>query len=86
VKVYDPVDFDFPRVGLVELEDPESGDVILAGGVSKKFQNRYNRFFENHHIEWQHECRKRGVETLEIGTSEDPGAKLVQFFQRRKRR
>lgn len=86
VKIYDPVDFDFPPVGLVELEDPESGTVILSEGVSKSFQKKYNRFFERHHLEWQRECRKRGVETLEISTSDDPGAKLVRFFQRRKRR
>ena len=85
VKIYDPIDFDFPPVGLVELEDPESGTVILSEGVFKTFQNKYNRFFERHHLEWQRECRKRGVETLEISTSDDPGAKLVRFFQRRKR-
>ncbi len=85
VKIYDPVDFEYPSVGLVELEDPESGDVILGEGVSKRFQNRYSRFFESHHLQWQRECHKRGVETLEISTSEDPGAKLVHFFQRRKK-
>jgi uncharacterized protein (DUF58 family) len=86
VKIYDSVDFSFPEVGLVELEDPESGKVILGEGISKRFRRDYEDFWERHHVHWQHECGRRGVETLEIGTSEDPGARLVQFFQRRKRR
>jgi uncharacterized protein (DUF58 family) len=86
VKIYDPVDFEFPSAGVVELEDPEERTVILSEGISRTFQSCYNRFWESHHLVWQRECHKRGVETLEISTSDDPGAELVKFFQRRKRR
>jgi len=86
VKVFDPVDFEFPNAGLTELEDPEHGTVMISEGFSKRFRYDYNEFWEKQHLSWQRECHRRGVETLPISTSEDPGAKLVQFFQRRRRR
>ena len=86
VKIYDPVDYNFTFKGLAELEDPETGEVILSEGISRGFIHDYREFWEAHHLEWQNECHKRGVETLEISTSDDAGGKLVQFFQKRKRR
>ncbi len=85
VKLFDDVDYEFPEVGVMELEDPETGDTMLAEGFSMNFRRRYRQFWEDHHYQWREQCHKRGVETVEIGTSDDPGIKLVRFFQRRKR-
>jgi uncharacterized protein (DUF58 family) len=85
VKLFDAVDYEFPEVGVVELEDPETGDAILAEGFSMNFRRRYRQFWEDHHYQWLEQCHRRGVETVEIGTSDDPGMKLVRFFQRRKK-
>jgi uncharacterized protein (DUF58 family) len=86
VKIYDPADYIFPRVGLIELEDPESKEVMLAEGISRRFRQRYRQHWEEHHLNWIHRCHSRGVETLELSTSDDVGASLVRFFQARKKR
>ncbi|HUV08184.1 MAG TPA: DUF58 domain-containing protein [Spirochaetia bacterium] len=86
VKIFDPVDYEFPPVGVVELEDPETGQVILGEGYSRRFRQSYEKFWDRHNLEWQNQCARRGVETLSLNTSEDPTVKLVQFFQRRRRR
>jgi uncharacterized protein (DUF58 family) len=86
VKIYDPTDFSFPPIGVLELEDPETGSEILSEGISKRFRRDYDNFWDRHHLDWQRECHRRGVDTLEIGTSENPGSRLVSFFQRRRRR
>lgn len=86
VKIYDPADFWFPETGAIEIEDPETGKTILAGGVFHGFKKNYKEYYERHHLEWLTECHKRGVETLEIGSSDDPGMKLYEFFQKRKNR
>jgi uncharacterized protein (DUF58 family) len=85
-KLTDPVDFNFPEAGMVDLVDPETGETLLASGMSEGFRRSYKQFWEEDHHLWHQECRKRGVETLCLETSDDPGLKLVQFFQRRKRR
>ena len=86
LKITDPTDHQYPASGALELEDPESGEVILGEGGSKAFRNRYHSHWEHHHLEWRAGCHRRGAETLEISTADDPGMKLVQFFERRKRR
>ncbi|MBN1698006.1 MAG: DUF58 domain-containing protein [Spirochaetales bacterium] len=84
VKVYDPADFRFPDTGTWELEDPENGRKMLAGGVMRSFKERYKTFNETRHCQWLENLGRRGVETLEISTSDDPGMKLYQFFQKRR--
>jgi uncharacterized protein (DUF58 family) len=84
VKVYDPVDFWFPDTGTWEIEDPEADRRMLAGGVAHSFKEQYKTYNETLHYKWLENCNRRGVETLEISTSDDPGMKLYQFFQKRK--
>lgn len=86
VKIYDPADFWFPETGAIEIEDPETGKTVLAGGVFHGYKKNYKEYYEHYHLEWLTECHKRGVETLEIGSSDDPGIKLYEFFQKRKNR
>jgi uncharacterized protein (DUF58 family) len=86
VKIHDPSDAVFPDTGTIEIQDPETGHCVLSGGVFPGFKNRYKEYYEAHHIEWSTECRKRGVDTLEISSSDDPGLKLYEFFRSRKSR
>lgn len=86
VKIYDPIDYNFPKLGLVELEDPESGKALISEGISGKFVKDYNDFWKEQRRDWILKCRRMGVETLEISTSEDPGLRLVDFFRKRKKR
>ena len=86
LKITDPPDHDFPSSGTLELEDPETGEVILGEGVSRAFRKQYRSHWEHLHVQWRTGCHRRGVETLEISTADDPGVKLVQFFEKRKRR
>ncbi len=86
VRIHDPADYSFPKLGMIELEDPETGKTILSEGISKKYIREYNNFWNEQHLDWITKCNKMGVETLEISTSEDPSFKLVQFFQSRKKR
>ncbi len=86
VRIFDPADYNFPRLGMIELEDPESGKTVLSEGISRKYVREYNNFWKEQHLNWLKKCNKMGVETLEISTSEEPSLKLVQFFQIRKKR
>lgn len=84
VRVVDPIDELYPETGLFRLEDPETGKSILAPGRSRRFRKQYHDYWARQRRQWQRECRRRGVSTLEVGTDEDPAAKLLQFFQRRR--
>ena len=86
VKITDPADYAFPASGIVELEDPESGQTIVANPLSAAFREAYRRHWNDRHARWLADCQRRGVETLVLSTSEDPGPEMLRFFQRRRRR
>ncbi|MFW5995101.1 MAG: DUF58 domain-containing protein, partial [Spirochaetia bacterium] len=65
-------------------EDPETGKEILANG-SKGYRIDYHSFWQMHRRQWLRECGRRGVSTLEVRTDEDPTARLIRYFQRRRR-
>lgn len=85
VKIVDPVDTVFPRVGIMELEDPEIGEVLFADGNSASFRQSYERYWQEEHAAWEAGCGRRGVETLTLSTSDDPGVEILRFFRRRRR-
>jgi uncharacterized protein (DUF58 family) len=85
VRIIDPVDLAFPEVGLVTLEDPETGDTLQVAGTAALLR-RYEQFAIESRGDWRRRCERCGVETLEIGTGDDPGLALARFFERRRRR
>jgi len=86
VKIVDSADTVFPRAGIMELEDPESGEILFADGSSPAFRQSYERYWQEKHAAWEAGCGRRGVETLTLNTSDDPGAEILRFFRRRSRR
>ena len=86
LRISDPTDHAYPKSGMVELVDPESGGMIVGEGPVKVFRRRYESYWDKHYLDWRTGCARRGIEILEISTSDDPGVKLMEFFQRRKKR
>ncbi|MCF7928522.1 MAG: DUF58 domain-containing protein [Spirochaetales bacterium] len=86
VRVYDPLDYQFPKGGLIRLEDPETGDQIYGAGFNPRFRQKYHEFWNVERMRWTAECNRRRIEYVEVGTEEDPAQKLIRFFRRRKKR
>jgi uncharacterized protein (DUF58 family) len=85
VKIVDPADTVFPPSGIMELEDPESGEVLFADGRSSAFRQSYERYWQEKQAAWEAGCARRGVQTLTLSTSDDPGVEILRFFRRRRR-
>ena len=85
VRVAAAGDGEFPAVGAVDVQDPESGRVSWAAGRSRRFRAAYAAYWREHYAEIRVGCRGHGVDLLEIVTGEDPGVALAAFFRRRGR-
>jgi len=85
IMISDPLDEALPSGGGVELQDPETLDTLYSQGNSPSFSQQYKDNWALMKLIWLKECHKRGVETLEIGTGEDPTARLLSFFNRRRK-
>ncbi|HUX20917.1 MAG TPA: DUF58 domain-containing protein [Spirochaetia bacterium] len=81
----DEIDDEFPARGLVELQDVESGELLVAPGYSRRFRSAYSNYSRELHEEWVGGFRRRGIEYLRLSTGEDPAPQLIEFFQRRRR-
>jgi len=86
VRVTDMMDVEFPPVGTIHVQDPETHRSVVMPGHSRRFRKQYRAFWEGERRQWLRDCRRLGVSPLEITTDDDPVARLVQFFRRRKRR
>ncbi len=85
VRIVDTADMELPDIGLVALEDPETGDTVSLVGT-RGLRLRYEKAALDLRTDWSDRCRRCGAEILEIHTSDDPGIKLDEFFQRRRKR
>jgi uncharacterized protein (DUF58 family) len=86
IRIEDDSDMVFPVTGTVELEDPETGAILLAAGGAGSFRNAYERYWSASWAATSRELERRNVETIDIRVSDDPALKLMEFFERRKRR
>ena len=84
VRITDPLDTAFPPTGLLELEDPETGEGFTAWGKSAVLRKEWAEFWDDHRRAWLEGCRGAGVDTLEVGTDEEPAESLQAFFRRRR--
>ncbi len=84
IRLSDPLDKEFPSTGLVELEDPETGEGFTAWGQSGALRKEYAEFWDDHRRKWLSDCRTAGADTLEVGTDEEPADSLQAFFRRRR--
>jgi uncharacterized protein (DUF58 family) len=85
-RIYDPLDLEFPNVGFLEVMDSENAQIIPTWGANPSFRKEHRDFNALQRLIWLRECKKRGIRTLEISTTDDPGLKLIQFFESRGQR
>ncbi|MGL4524386.1 MAG: DUF58 domain-containing protein [Spirochaetia bacterium] len=84
IRVEDPLDTEFPKVGHLSLHDAEEGDVTHFYPKSKKFQQSYHGYWDMLATNWRHNCHKRGVRTLVVSSGQDISKSLIGFLRKRK--
>jgi uncharacterized protein (DUF58 family) len=86
IAVSDPRELDIPDVGLVELEDSETGEIIFVDTSSTDFRNQFIESVENESDERSTFFKSLGIDLLEINTGEPFEHSLVNFFKSRSKR
>ena len=86
VRIADPREKDFPAVGMVELEDAETGERLLIDTSDYRFLQAYR----NRSDAWDESIRKLfrsiQVDYIEFRTGEPYDIPLIRFFRERARR
>ena len=86
VPVGDPAERELPDAGLVELEDPETGDLVLVDTSSASVRRRFAAQAAAENEELTRFFRKTGIDTLPIDTSRPYIDEVRALFKRRARK
>jgi uncharacterized protein (DUF58 family) len=86
VVVADPLEHAFPRVGIVQMEDPETGERLLVDTSDPEVQGAFKRQVQKTREERSRLFNRLELDHIELKAGEDYAGALVRFFRKRARR
>jgi uncharacterized protein (DUF58 family) len=86
VRLFDPLEMALPDVGLVTVEDAESGEQLLVDASDPAFRERYAAIAAQQESELRDALARSGADTLELATDDDLLDTLLRFADLRRRR
>jgi uncharacterized protein (DUF58 family) len=86
VMISDPLEDAFPKLGLVELEDPETGERALVDTSDRRVRSRYEQAMLSRRGELRKLFKKLELEHVELHAGEEYVVALARFFRARARR
>ena len=75
-----------PAVGLIELEDAETGEIVLVDTSSLKVRSEYAREAAMRNDSLQSMLRSVGVDSINVSSDKPYVQELVRFFRMREKR
>ncbi len=85
VRLHDPRLAEFPSIGLVEIEDLETGKTLVVDTSDAKFQSAFRQNHDRHDQRFQQFARSGRIDVLDVDTQGRHLDALVRFFHRRQR-
>jgi uncharacterized protein (DUF58 family) len=86
VSVTDPREMSLPDVGLIELEDAETGELVLIDTGSKAIRRKYETLGTEHRSQLRRLFRTIDVDHLEVINGRNYVRDLIRFFRMRERK
>lgn len=86
IPVIDPKEEELPDVGLVTLEDSETGELLEINTSSKTARAAYAHFAQKRRAELDRLFRRNRIDAIALKTSDDYLPALRGFFKMRERR
>jgi uncharacterized protein (DUF58 family) len=86
VRLYDPLERELPDLGLLVVQDAETGEQIFVDTHDRGFRKRFKLEAERREKELRSAFVRAGIDTLELGTNDDLVDAILRFADLRKRR
>ncbi|MCM4159132.1 DUF58 domain-containing protein [Antarcticibacterium flavum] len=83
IRVYDEREQSIPNVGLVQMLDRESGELIMVNTGSKSVRNAYGAYFQDRENYFRDSFSKSGAGMLSTMVGESYVKKLLGYFKTR---
>ena len=86
VRLYDPLEMALPELGLVTVEDAESGEQLFIDTSDPAFRQRYAAEAEAREAALRDGLARAGADTLELSTEDDLLEAMLRFAAMRRQR
>jgi len=83
IRIYDKHEEQLPNLGMVQMQDQETGETILVNTASKKVRRNYEAYYQDRANEFLESFRKSGAGALSCRVDESYVKKLLGYFKRR---
>lgn len=86
VRIQDVRERSWPRIGLVQFEDAETGEQRLIDTSNRQFQGQFAQRVAERDADFARLAHSAGADTIDVSTSGTHVDELVRFFHLRERR
>ncbi len=86
VRLYDPLEMELPDLGLLVIQDAETGEQLFVDTHDRGFRRRFQAAAQKREMELRAALRSAGVDALELATDDDLVDAILRFADLRKRR
>jgi uncharacterized protein (DUF58 family) len=86
VRLYDPLEMELPDLGLLVIQDAETGEQLLVDTNDRGFRSRFAAAAQAREQALRLAFREAGVDALELSTKDELAEAIARFADLRKRR
>jgi uncharacterized protein (DUF58 family) len=83
IRIYDLHEASIPNLGMVQMQDEETGEYVLVNTASKKVRMNYSRFYSERVDYYKDSFSKSGAGSIDCRVDESYVKKLLGYFKRR---
>ncbi|KJJ38583.1 DUF58 domain-containing protein [Aequorivita vladivostokensis] len=83
IRIYDKAEENIPNLGMVQMEDQETGELLLVNTGSKNVRNQYYSYHRERVDYFNESFTKSGAGTISTRVDESYVKKLLGYFKRR---
>ena len=86
VRLYDPLEMELPDLGMLTIQDAETGEQLFVDTHDRGFRRRFAQAAESRETALRRAFREAGVDALELATDGNLVDAILRFADLRKRR
>jgi len=86
IRLYDPLEMELPDLGMILMQDAETGEQLYVDTHDKRFRKRFAAVAAQRETELREALHNAGIDALEIATEDDLADAVMRFADLRKRR
>ena len=83
LRIIDPRERTIPDIGLIELEDEETGEQILVDTSDEKFRESYARLVAQNDSQFESNMNKIKIDAISLITEQNYAIPIRKFFKKR---